>query len=78
MMVTPERWFAGAGIWPGTPSILRRGLHQLNYVDSPQFQRNIQRALNRCMIAKGYLILIVSVLQAIKLRLSGRGLMTMH
>src|SRR5271166_6425059 len=26
---------------------LRRSLHQLNYVDSPQFQRNIQRALNR-------------------------------
>ena len=26
---------------------LRRSLHLLNYVDSPQFQRNIQRALNR-------------------------------
>ena len=26
---------------------LRRNLHLLNYVDSPQFQRNIQRALNR-------------------------------
>ena len=25
---------------------LRRSLHLLNYVDSPQFQRNIQRALN--------------------------------
>ena len=28
-------------------SRLRRSLHLLNYVDSPQFQRNIQRALNR-------------------------------
>ena len=27
---------------------MRRSLHLLNYVDSPQFQRNIQRALNRC------------------------------
>ena len=26
---------------------LRRSLHLLNYVDSPEFQRNIQRALNR-------------------------------
>ena len=26
---------------------LRRSLRLLNYVDSPQFQRNIQRALNR-------------------------------
>jgi len=26
---------------------LRRSLHLLNYVDSPQFQRNIQRVLNR-------------------------------
>ena len=26
---------------------LRRRLHLLNYVDSPQFQRNIQRAFNR-------------------------------
>ena len=26
---------------------MRRSLHLLNYVDSPQFQRNIRRALNR-------------------------------
>src|SRR5260370_34716199 len=44
---TPEPRGSHAGAIVQHPHNLRRSLHLLNYVDSPQFQCNIQRALKR-------------------------------